>query len=133
MSTFSVITSGQVDAESPYDTVLAGQHSNNHLAIIEGDASASAHRIHPSSALSDAITTSGSQSIGASASWMPPQGFYNIVGAAPSGSTFEINISSTWRACNTSANSSYFVDGSNMRLSNANITAKTVYWQRFDG
>ena len=45
MTTFSAITSGQIDAESPYDTTLAAQHSNNYLAVIEGDASASAHKI----------------------------------------------------------------------------------------
>jgi len=40
MSTYSAITSGQIDSESIIDTVLAGQWANNILAVIEGDASA---------------------------------------------------------------------------------------------
>jgi hypothetical protein len=45
MTTYSAITSGQIDAESPIDTVLAGQWTNNVLAMFEGDASASGVRL----------------------------------------------------------------------------------------
>ena len=61
MATYSAITTGQRDAESYIDTIIAGQWTNNLLAIQEGDASAP--EIHPSSALSDTVTTDGSQSI----------------------------------------------------------------------
>ncbi len=40
MTTYSAITSGQKDAESYIDTVLAGQWADNLLAIQEGDATA---------------------------------------------------------------------------------------------
>jgi len=45
MTTFTAITTAQIDAESYVDTTLAGQWSNNILAVVEGDASASAARI----------------------------------------------------------------------------------------
>lgn len=40
MATYSAITSGQIDAESPLDVTLAGQWTNNLLAVIEGAAGA---------------------------------------------------------------------------------------------
>lgn len=40
MATYSAITTGQTDAESPLDTVLASQWTNNLLAVVEGDATA---------------------------------------------------------------------------------------------
>lgn len=40
MATYSAVTSGQIDSESPLDVTLAGQWTNNLLAVIEGDASA---------------------------------------------------------------------------------------------
>jgi hypothetical protein len=45
MTAYSAILSGQIDAESYVDTVLAGQWSNNWIAAFEGDASASGHRL----------------------------------------------------------------------------------------
>lgn len=40
MTTFSSITTGQIDADSIIDTVIANQWSNNLIAVLEGDASA---------------------------------------------------------------------------------------------
>jgi len=45
MTTFTAITTAQIDAESYVDTTLAGQWANNVLAMFEGDASASAVRL----------------------------------------------------------------------------------------
>ncbi len=45
MATYQAITTGQTDAESYIDTVLAGQWTNNVLAIFEGDPSAASVRL----------------------------------------------------------------------------------------
>lgn len=42
MTTYTATTSGQIDAESPIDVTLAGQWTNNLLAIQEGDDTAPA-------------------------------------------------------------------------------------------
>jgi len=56
MTTFTAITSAQVDAESYIDTTLAGQWSNNFLAMFEGDASASAVRLQTAAIDAAAVT-----------------------------------------------------------------------------
>lgn len=40
MATYGAITSGQIDSESPLDVTLAGQWTDNLLAVIEADVSA---------------------------------------------------------------------------------------------
>lgn len=42
MTTYAAVAAAQIDADSPMDTVLATQFTNNLLAVIEGDATAPA-------------------------------------------------------------------------------------------
>lgn len=55
MTTYSEITNGQVDAESVVDTTLAGQWTNNLLAVIEGDPTASGARIAGDLAMTEIV------------------------------------------------------------------------------
>jgi len=90
--------------------------------------------IQPSTHLNDNITTDGSQSIGASSSWTPPQGFYNMVlTLGVQAGVFSLFVSSAWRVGANDVCGVVFCDGSNMRLNNLTGTARTVYYQRFDG
>jgi len=56
MTAFLAITSGQWDAESYIDVGLAGQWSNNVIAMFEGDASASAVRLQTAAIANLAVT-----------------------------------------------------------------------------
>jgi len=56
MTTLSAITAGQIDSESPLDTVLASQWTNNWISAFEGDATASAHRLQGAAIADNAIT-----------------------------------------------------------------------------
>lgn len=95
-----------------------------------------ADAVSPSTHLNDNITTSNSQSVGASAAWTPPQGIYNMVvvlgGTGNAENGFSIFVSAAWRDGLSFAGAAFF-DGSNMRISNGVASTQTTYWQRFNG
>ena len=132
MAVWTTIPDSDIDPDSPFTTGLATAYRENVIAAFEG--ASGAPQMHPSSALSDTITTDGSQSIGTVASWTPPQGLYNMVGLGTLGAAnLQLFISAAWRVGLTSISGMAFFDGTNMRLYNSTGSAKTTYWQRFDG
>jgi len=144
MSTYSAITSAQYDAESYIDTTLSGQWVNNVLAMFEGDASASAVRLQTAAIATDAVLMStkidksvgsdGFQNISSGASWVPAVGLYNFVTTDSNGTVMpELFISSVWRTPPTALTvkaGHIWCDGTNMRLTDVDALAPTVYYQK---
>ena len=129
---YTIIPDSDIDPDSPITTGLMTAYRDNITEVAEG---ASGARIHPSSALDDTITTDGSQSIGATATWTPSQGTYNMaVENSTIGGLFDIFVSSSWRIGITNISGLAFFDGTNMRIANGHgSNSYTTYWQRFDG
>ena len=132
---YTIIPDSDIDPDSPITTGLMTAYRDNITEVAEG---ASGARIHPSSALDDAITTEGSQSIGASATWTPSQGIYNMMQilASTLGASLSLFESSTWRqdASGKTLNGLQSFDGTNARVYNNNgSSSAVVYWHRLDG
>ena len=128
---WTTIPDSDIDPDSPITTGLMTAYRDNDVEIAEGS---SGPLIHPSSALDDTITTEGSQSIGAGATWTTPQGLYNMMGSGSAGSKLELYISGAWRTTGGSQTSGcVFADGTNMRIKSSSAVTETTYWQRFDG
>lgn len=56
MTAYSAIVAGQVDAESPLDTVVVGSMAYNVIAMFEGDATASGVRLQTNAIAANAVT-----------------------------------------------------------------------------
>lgn len=91
MTAYSAITSGQIDSDSPLDTTLAAQWSNNLLAIQENDATAPT--IAYATAAGSAVSVSGSNVVGVSQLKLTNQD-YSVVG---NGNTALTSPSTTYR------------------------------------
>jgi len=149
MSTYSAVANSEIAVGAPITNNLKTKERDNLLAIQENDASAptiayaatagtagsvSANSIAPSSDLIDTITTQGVQSVGASSTWTPPQGFYNFASLGSTNLRPELYVNGAWRQTGRSDALMLFCDGSNMRFNNINVSiAQNIYWQRFDG
>jgi hypothetical protein len=132
MAVWTAIPDSDIDPDSPFTTALATAYRENVIAAFEG--ASGSPTIHPSSAFDDTITTEGSQSIGASSNWTPPQGFYNMaVGVGATAGVFDIYVSSAWRIGVADLTGAVICDGTNMRLKNLTGTARSTWWHRFDG
>ena len=143
MSTYSAVANSEISVGAPITNNLKTKERDNLLAIQENDASAptiafateagTVSAIAPSSDLDDTITTDGSQSLAALATWTPSQGLYNIIQTV-NGVTLDLFVSASWRQSAGNMQGIALFDGSNMRLRNRNTsTTSVVWWQRFDG
>ena len=146
MSTYSAVANSEIAVGAPLTNSLKTKERDNLLAIQENDASAptiayatlagsvSADSVAPSTDLIDTITTEGTQNIGATSSWTPPQGFFNMTAeTSVNAARVDLYISAAWKAGKSSVSGVIFCDGTNMRLTNSVATAYDTYWQRFDG
>jgi len=152
MTAYSAIANSEIAVGAPLTNSLMTKNRDNPLAIQENDATAPTiafatsatsattagtitGQIDPSSQLNDTITTEGSQSIVALATWTPPQGIYNMVTSNSNEAVnkFSIYTASAWRNSGDNGTGMMIFDGANMRIYNGGGTTYTTYWQRFDG
>ena len=104
------------------------QNQDNFTALAEGASGAPA--ISWSNALDTGFTGS-SQAIGASSTWTPSAGVYQIVSTSTN-IQIELFVSGAWRTANSTGDICYMFDGSNMRVKNPAGAGVTVYYQLLD-
>ena len=128
---WTTIPDSDIDPDSPITTALMTALRDNVAAAFAGDVGAP--QLHPSSAIDDTITTTGSQSLGAGATWTPSQGFYNMSTSVFKAAYFDIYVSAAWRSGLENLSGSTIFDGTNVRIRNDGSGTASTYWQRFDG
>ena len=154
MTTYTAITAGEKDPESPVDVNLIGKLDDNPHAMFEGATGAprvqtaaleqaagleavtnSAIRsdeLYLSTKANKSIESNGSQSINATSYWVPAVGFYNVT--AGTLIQFQIYAGGAWNnSVVGSIGGLIWCDGTNMRFYNTDgTTAYPVAWQKMN-
>ncbi len=144
---WSLITDGQVDADSPLDTTLITALRDNlvHLEEWLGDGYA-ATKDHDHDGLNSKVLgtpsmqSSGYQDIAASATWTPSLGSYQfVVHNATGAASPQLYIDSAWRGWTGAGNgirevgSFGYFDGANMRfLERTGAGTVRLWYQKFN-
>ena len=72
--------------------------------------------------------TEGSEVIASGSTWTPDRGYYVLGGGVSGDFGLEVQVSSTWRAL---SGSSFFSDGTNVRVKNLSVGTLTAYYLKF--